>query len=324
MIRDTPGFTPTVGHEQKETAGFTPDEVAKQEKTTAKKAKLQQQEEKKEKAKAAANPAPEAKAERKLLSPEERAAKLKQAQVERRAKLKQQKEEDAVEEAPEEELDLDVLAYQISIEDVEQYLGITVLPDDKTKLQRRWAQKLRDPFMRSLLESKQAMKHPYALIPRGPRYIKGGQAVQTSFVNMVRSFPQLFDNVAQTINKYKAERFFVAEVPELDWAVVSCEAINESRNKNFMEQKTVIKQYVQAFKANDRRIQRRKLIEALYDIIIVNAVTKENILCKSVDLTSTTVGKQNFACINFGEKGIRINDVNRQQRHGQMGLCPSW
>ena len=288
-------------------------------------AKQQQQDEKKEKAKAGAKEATQKKPERKQLSPSERAAKLKKAQEERRAKLKQQqKEEGAAAEESEEELDLDVLAYQVSVEDFEQYLGVTVLPDDKVKLQRRWAQKQRDPLLRNLLGSEKAMKHPYALIPRLPRYLKDGQAVQASFVNMVRTFPQLFDNVAQTINKYKAERFFVAEMPELDWAIVSCEAINESRNKNFMEQKSVIKQYAQMFKANDRRIQRRKLIEALYDIIIVNAITKENILSKSVDLTATTVGKQNFACINFGDKGIRINDVNRQQRHGQMGFCPSW
>ncbi len=168
------------------------------------------------------------------------------------------------------------------------------------------------------------MQHPYALIPRLHRYFKSGQAVQTSLVNMVRSFPQLFDNVAETINKYKTERFFAADFPELDWAVVSCEAISESRNKNFMEQKTVIKQYAQKFQANERRIQRRKLIEALYDVIVINAITKENILSKTVELTSTSVGRQNFACINFGEKGIRINDVSRQQKHGQMGICPSW
>jgi len=86
----------------------------------------------------------------------------------------------------------------------------------------------------------------------------------------------------------------------------------------------VIKTYAQKYQTNERRIQRRKLIDALYDVVIVNTVTKENLLKETVDLTSTNVGRQNFACINFGEKGIRINDISRQQKHQQMGTCPSW
>ena len=168
------------------------------------------------------------------------------------------------------------------------------------------------------------MERGYALIPRLPRYLKDGKVVQNNFVTILRSFPQLFDNVAQIINKYKAEPFFVSEAPELDWSIVACEVLPESRNKSFMEQKTMIKQYAQKYRANDMRIQRRKLIEALYDVVMINTITKENILKETVDLTATNVGRQNFACINFGDKGIRINDISRQQKHQLMGTCPGW
>ncbi|MFP6593073.1 MAG: hypothetical protein VCE12_21415, partial [Candidatus Latescibacterota bacterium] len=67
----------------------------------------------------------------------------------------------------------------------------------------------------------------------------------------------------------------------------------------------------------------RRLIDALYDCIVTNTITKD-VLSKTVDLTETKVGRQNFACINFGDKGIRINDVGRQQGHQQIGMCPSW
>ena len=267
------------------------------------------------------------------LSPQERAEKLKQAQAERREKFKQQRREQLQqkkqqqEKQPEEEkveLELDNLVHQISLEDLEQYLGITIVPEDKVKLQRRWAAKLRDASLKQLVSDKKAMKHPYALLPRLSRYFKGGKPVQTSLVNLLRSYPQLFENVPHIINKYKGESFFAAETPELDWVIIACEAVPESRNKNFMEQKTVLKQYASQRQTNERRIGRRSLIDALYDIIVINLITQKNILSQTVDLTTSSVGRQNFAIINFGEKGMRINDVSRQQRFPQMGFCPIW
>ena len=91
-----------------------------------------------------------------------------------------------------------------------------------------------------------------------------------------------------------------------------------------MEQKIVIRQYTRRHNAHESRIQRRSLVDALYDIIVINSIDKESILSRTVDLTSSNVGRQNFAIINFGDKGVRINDTNRQQRYPQMGLCPSW
>jgi len=226
----------------------------------------------------------------------------------------------------EEEPELDNLLHQISLDDPEQCLTVAIIPDDRNRLQLRWQQKMRDPGIRHLLDDKGARAHGYALIPRVPRYFRGGQTVPTNLVNLVRSFPQLFDNVAQIINKHCTEAFFVRETPELDWAIVAVEALPESRGRdyrNYMEQKTVIKKYAQKHKTNERRIQRRRLIDALYDCIVITAITKDDVLSKTVDLTETRVGRQNFACINFGDKGIRINDVGRQQGHQQIRRSPS-
>ncbi len=215
-----------------------------------------------------------------------------QARKERQERLKQAQQPAAEPKAAEEEeeLELDNLLHQISLDDLEQYLDIAIIPDDRNRLQRRWQQKMRDPNIRHLLDYKGAMAHGYALIPRVPRYFRGGQTVPTNLVNLVRSFPQLFDNVAQVINKYRTEAFFVRETPELDWAIVAVEALPESRGRNYMEQKTVIKQYAQKHKTNERRIQRRRLIDALYDCIVINAITKDEVLSKTVDLTETKAG----------------------------------
>ena len=41
------------------------------------------------------------------------------------------------EEEAAEELELDDLMHQVSLDDLQQYLGITVIPDDRVRLDRR-------------------------------------------------------------------------------------------------------------------------------------------------------------------------------------------
>ncbi|MBT3341947.1 MAG: hypothetical protein HN404_03020, partial [Gemmatimonadetes bacterium] len=341
-VKETPGFMPTEGHEVEETPGFTPTKGVDNRKKKARsgltagdpedESALADDKEAKTGLKKKSKKGGKAEEEgedktRRFLSPEERAERMKKAAEERRTRVRKQQQQPQAEEEPEDEsdeLDLDRLTHQISLDDIEQYLGMSVLPEDRQKLDRRWQQKVRDPSIRQLLSNDKAMEHPYALVPRLPRFFKGGAAVQANMLNLVRNYPQLFDNVAGLINKYRTEAFFVGETPELDWAIVACEALPTSLNRNYMEQKTVVKQYSQENQTNERRIQRRRLIEILYDCIVINVITKEEILHKTVDLSDSRVGKQNFACVNYGEKGIRINDVSRQQRNPQMGLCPSW
>ncbi len=188
---------------------------------------------------------------------------------------------------------------------------------------RRWEQKSRDNSIRLLLDDPKASQHPYALIPRVTRFIKDGQIVQVNVLSLVRHFFQLFENVPQVV-QLKSEPFFVTELPTLEWAVVACEALPDTLNKTVLEQRTVFGQYIQKFMSNERRVRRRVLVEALYDIIVLNMVCKEPILRKTVDLTETRRGRQQQMCVNFGAKGIRVSSIGRDQRHPQMGMCPSW
>ena len=305
---DTPGFTPTKGHEVKETPGFTPTEGEDNRKK------------KKDGPGFTADGEPEDK------SVVGRRTGVDVPEKERLTRMRKKEQPQASEEEEEayEELNFDLMTHQVSLEDLEQYLGMQILPNDREKLELSWQKKTRDPNIRTLVANEKAMEHPYALIPRLPRFFKGGAVVQANMLNLVRNYPQLFDDVGGLINKYRTEAFFVGETPDLDWSIVACEALPNSLNRNYMEQKTVVKQYAQQNQTNERRIQRRRLIEILYDAIVINVVTKEMILEKTVDVSDSNVGRQNFACVNYGDKGIRINDVGRQQRHQQMGMCPSW
>jgi len=225
--------------------------------------------------------------------------------------------------AEEKKLNLDALAFQVSVEDLRTHMGITLVREDHVKLMRRWEQKSRDNSIRLLLDDPKATQHPYALIPRITRFIKDGQMIQVNVLNLVRHFFQLFENVPQVV-QLKSEPFFVTEVPTLEWAIVACEALPDTLNKTVLEQRTIFGQYIQKFLSNERRVRRRVLVEALYDIIVLNMVLKEPILRKTVDLTETRRGRQQQMCVNFGAKGIRISSIARDQRHQQMGMCPSW
>ncbi|MEC9378197.1 MAG: hypothetical protein VX528_04460, partial [Candidatus Latescibacterota bacterium] len=319
---DTPGFTPTKGHDVEETPGFTPTEGHETEDTPGFTPTEGEDNRKKKKD----GPGFTADGEPEDKSVVGRRTGVDVPEEERLTRMRKKGQPQASEEEEEayEELNFDLMTHQVSLEDLEQYLGMQILPNDREKLELSWQKKTRDPNIRTLVANEKAMEHPYALIPRLPRFFKGGAVVQANMLNLVRNYPQLFDDVGGLINKYRTEAFFVGDTPDLDWSIVACEALPDSLNRNYMEQKTVVKQYAQQNQTNERRIQRRRLIEILYDAIVINVVTKEMILENTVDLSDSNVGRQNFACVNYGDKGIRINDVGRQQRHQQMGMCPSW
>ena len=323
-VEETPGFTPTKGHEAEETPGFPPAE-GKEKRKRGNKVALGKEAEKEQKKRGLK---PAGAREGKELSAKERMAKAKEeleqrkrqrvAQIQAREKEQQIEEEDEIEDEI-----LDALTYQVSLEDLEKYLGITVVPDDRSALDKRWKQKLQEPCIKTLLQNAESSRIAYALVPRLPRFVKDGKANLNSVVTLLRSHPQIFENVPQVI-KYKAEPFFVKELPRLDWAIVSCEALPETRGKNYSQQRVVVKGYAQKHQTTEMRVKRRTLVEALFDMVVIQLVIKEKLLINSVELTDSKVGRMNYACINNGDKGIRVGDVSRQQTHAQLGMCASW
>ncbi|MBT5448022.1 MAG: hypothetical protein HOK90_02410, partial [Gemmatimonadetes bacterium] len=322
--KDTPGFTPTKGHEQKDTPGFEAPEVEEKDTPGFEAPEVEAKESKIGKRKKG-----EVRGEKGKREALERMAKAKE-ELERRKKRKkpelQVKEEDKDSEA-EEINTADLLAkitYQVSLDDLESKLGIQVVPEDRMKLDLQLAKKMHEPAIRALIEGAEKEGVTLAILPRLPRCIRAGQLFKVTGANMVRSYPQFFDNVQQVVLKLRTESFFLQESPELDWAIFSCEVLPDSRNKNYVQQKQVLKQHAQRYQSNELRVRRRNLIETIYDLIIIKLVHDQNLLSETVDLTESKIGRQNLAFINFGEDGIRISDIARQQTHAQLGVCPSW
>ena len=238
----------------------------------------------------------------------------------------QAKEEDKDSEADESNT-ADLLAkitYQVSLDDLEKKLGIQVIPEDRLRLDRQLAKKMREPTIRALLEGAEKEGVTLAILPRLPRWIRAGQLFTVTGANMVRGYPQFFDNVQQVVLKLRTESFFLQESPELDWAIFTCEVLPSSREKSYMQQKQALNEHAERYQSNELRVRRRNLIDTIYDLIIIKFVYDQNLLSETVDLTESKIGRQNLAVINFGENGIRISDIARQQTHALLGVCPSW
>jgi len=218
---------------------------------------------------------------------------------------------------------LEDLTFAVYLEDLERYLKIKIAPDERLLLEQRMHQKMEEACIKSLLETVESSELSFVVIPRLPRFFKSGTEVKTTAFNLLRNFPQLFENVSQVI-KYRTESFFVQQTLDLDWAIVSCEVLPDSLNKNYGQQRQVLKQHAYQYQATESRVRRRNLVDALYDLIVVQIALKKTLLKKTADLTESRIGQHNLAFINYGEMGIRISDISRRQSHTQLGVCPSW
>ena len=257
----------------------------------------------------------------------ERAAKAREAIEERKkARAAQRQAREQEEEDPQEEAEdlLESITFSVSLEDLERYLDIKVVPEDRLKLDRRLQQKLREVSVNALLKQMEKDPLSYAMIPRLPRFFKNGNEMKTTIPNLLRSFPQYFENVQQVILKYRTESFFLNQAPGLDWAIITSESLPDSLNRNYAQQRQALKQYAHQFQANELRVKRRNLVDALYDLIVTQVVLKETLLKETVDLTESKIGRQNLAFIHYGENGIMISDRTRMESHPQMGVCPCW
>tara|TARA_B100000575_G_scaffold137347_1_gene109567 strand:- start:35 stop:559 length:525 start_codon:yes stop_codon:yes gene_type:complete len=162
------------------------------------------------------------------------------------------------------------------------------------------------------------------MVPRIQRAFFDGKLLHITGTNLLRLYPQFFENIEQIALKMRAETHFLQETPQMGWGLTTAEVLTESHNTNYFQQKQVLKQHAQSHKLNEMRVRRRTLIEALFDLLAVKIVTGKQLLYTTADLTESKMGRINMAVINYSESGIRIGDINSQQTHPQLGVCPTW
>ena len=219
---------------------------------------------------------------------------------------------------------LNSLTHLITFDHLENNLGLQIIQEDRLGIERQLVKKLRDPAVGSLLDQAEEQGLSLVMVPRIQRAILDGKLLKITSANLLRMYPQFFEDVQQVALKMRAEAYFLQETPQMGWGLTTAEILTASHNTNYIQQKQVLKQHAQSHKSNEMRVRRRTLIEALFDLLAVKVVTGEKLLNNTADLTESKVGRANMAVINYGESGIRISDINRQQAHPQLGVCPTW
>ena len=244
----------------------------------------------------------------------------------------EQKKEDPAEAKSEQEtvvnsLDekrLSLLPHLIRLDHLEKNLGLQIIPEDRLRLEQQLIKKLRDPAICYLMDRAKENGLSLVMVPRIQRAIFDGKLLQISGTNLLRLYPRFFENIQQIALRMRAEMHFIQETPQMGWGLTTAEVLTESYNTNYLQQEQLLKQHAQSHKSNEMRVRRRTLIEALFDLLAVKIVTGKQLLHTTADLTESKMGRINLAVINYGESGIRISDINSQQTHPQLGVCPNW
>ena len=263
---------------------------------------------------------------------EERKKRARERFSQRKQGRKDQQDEPTAEDVSEEQTKavasaenrLNSLTHLITLDHLENNLGLQIIPEDRLRMERQLAKKLRDPVVGSLLNQAEEQGLSLVMVPRIQRAILDGKLLKITSANLLRMYPRFFEDVQQVALKMRAETYFLQQTPQMGWGLTTAEVLTASHNTNYIQQRQVLKQHAQSHKSNEIRVRRRTLIEALFDLLAVKVVTGEKLLNSTADLTESKVGRANMAVINYGEGGIRISDINRQQAHPQLGVCPTW
>ncbi|MBJ66952.1 MAG: hypothetical protein CME28_02970, partial [Gemmatimonadetes bacterium] len=219
---------------------------------------------------------------------------------------------------------LSLLPHLIRLDQLEKHLGLQIIPEDRLLLEQQLIKKMRDPAICHLMNQAKEKSFSLVMVPRIQRAFFDGKLLHITGTNLLRLYPKFFENIQQTALKMSAETHFLQETPQMGWGLTTAEVLTESHNTNYFQQEQVLKRHAQSHKSNEMRVRRRTLIEALFDLLAVKIVTGKQLLYTTVDLTESKMGRVNMAVINYGESGIRIGDINSQQTHPQLGVCPTW
>ena len=219
---------------------------------------------------------------------------------------------------------LSLLTHLITLDHLEKNLGLQIIPEDRLHIERQFIKKMYDPAICSLMDQAKERDISLVMVPRIQRAIFDGKLIQITGANLLNLYPHFFEDIQQIAIKMRAETHFLQETPQMGWGLTTAEVLIESHNTNYPQQEIVLKQHAHSHKSNEMRVRRRTLIEALFDLLAVKIVTGKQLLHTTADLTASKMGRINLAVINYGEGGIRISDINRQQAHPQLGVCPTW
>lgn len=181
------------------------------------------------------------------------------------------------------------------------------------------------PF--SVDELDQAKRAGDFLILRAPA--SDGRAI--TLLWLIERFPDDFDATALRQTGYllrtewgiALEPLAGTETCAPQWALVSREILEASRNQNRTEQVECLHRHA-AQRQAEGRVRRRSAIEAAFDLIAVYRLRGERLLGHTWDWSSSRTIDGGYLNVgHFDEQGLQIFSFSEGIRHGELGVCPN-
>ncbi|MEW6751306.1 MAG: hypothetical protein AB1505_10065 [Candidatus Latescibacterota bacterium] len=216
---------------------------------------------------------------------------------------------------------VDILAAKISLEDVSTRLDIAIPAADRSQLQTLLRNKLCDRVV-AALQTTAAFEQQFVLLPRLARYVHDGVTYPCTVKNLVRTFVGLFGDIHDLMS-LRGEHFLTDETPLLSWALITAESPQESLDKTFMEQTQYLRLVAGRAGIPSHLVRRRTLVEAVYDLIVGRMVLREAIQRRTLDWTSTSTSRNDFLCLFFSDRGIRLRELPRTMHNRALGVVPT-
>jgi len=105
------------------------------------------------------------------------------------------------------------------------------------------------------------------------------------------------------------------------WALVRKVLIDDSRNRAYDEQESVLQRYREVAGSEYRR---RTAVEVVYDTVLYWKTHGTPLLANAWDWTSSETIDGGFLNVGgFGPKGMQLLSYSRAVRHGALGICPT-
>jgi len=224
------------------------------------------------------------------------------------------------EEAP--QPNVNIFSARITVENLLLDMDIQLPEQDIAQLSRTLKNKVTSSTVIALQKSPQA-EGQYVLIPRISRFIHNGNLYSCTVKNLARTYIAHFGDI-KDLMQYKGMPFLNHDTPQLGWALITKEAVQETYDKNFMEQAQYLRYLSTTTGLPSHLVRRRTLIETIYDMIAGRMVLNTTFLKHTLDWTSDGPSKFEYICAYFSEKGIRLRHLPRTQRNRALGLCPNW
>ena len=209
----------------------------------------------------------------------------------------------------------------LGIEEVEQFTGRPLTPEEKRIAEEKWQKKIEEQGLTK--EGLEQLKQEGFMVVLRVGALAGKEKkdkeMPVTIKNLRKKFPLFY-----TQDWYNNEQFADEALGGLDWGIVKKELLDETRSKNWDEQQEILKTWAEAHGVPEKFVRRRTPTEVAYDVLAYFQARNKRILEKDWDWTSVQSSGGEFVFVGgFDSGGLYVGGGARGYRGSLLGVCPA-